>query len=202
MQVDIGVEASLHWRQRTIVLVSRRSEPPEDSRSHRTVSSPTGIKLFPRGGVMLGTASRLPSPRLGQPDVLSPHTARCRAGSAVRRSPTALGGPGTRPGGRAGGGGGSAAPRPAGSRPPQPTHRGAHGGARGEQTDAAVSSSPPRGSPKVTLPSRAGSPWPPPPTAPPPLTWRLPGGSLTVSGGGARRSRGCLCRHLHSPLPR
>lgn len=89
---------------------------------------------------------------------------------------------------------------------------GAHGGARGRSPRDAVSSlththadiNPPAPR-KLLCPDRRA------PRAPrtrrhredpPSLTWRLPGRCLTASDGGASCSRGCFCRHLHSPLPR
>lgn len=155
-------------------------------------------KLFLSEAVMLGTASRSLNPPLGQPDTPpSPPSAAVQAELSAAR-PRALGRPETRPAGA----GGGAELCCAASRRFSPLHRpriGRHRPLR--RGDPLRLQMPPT---KLVLTSRAGSPRPPP-TAPaglPSLTWQLPGRSLTASGGGARRSRGCLCRHLHSPLPR
>lgn len=93
-------------------------------------------KIFPREGVMLGTASRPPSPRQGQPDTPSPPPPAAGRAAPSAARPRALGGPGTRPA-RAGGGGGlcRAASRRL-SPPAAPTSGGA-------DPHDAVSSSPP-----------------------------------------------------------
>lgn len=181
------------------MFVARRSEPRRTPASIARFPARWG-KLFPREGLMLGTASRPPQPATGAALHPSFTTPRCRAGSAVRARPRALGGPGTRPDRADGSGGLFCAASRRLSPPAAPTP----GGAEPRHAGILFPSRPPPPA-KLILPSRAGSPRQPPPTAPGgcrSLTWRLPGRSLTASGGGARRSRDCLCRHLHSPLPR
>lgn len=183
------------------MFVSRRSEPPEDSCSHCTVPRPAG-KALPQGRCDVGHGVPAPpQPATGAARHPPFATLRCRLGSAVRRS--------------------SESPRGAGDEASQGEQRWrallrrvpptldprSRCGHREPQTPVTRGSSSPLEAPpaKLIVPSRAGSPRRPPPTAPggcPSLTWRLPGRSLTASGGGARRSRGCLCRHLHGPLPR
>lgn len=165
------------------MLVSRRSEPPQDSGSHRTVPRPAG-KALPQGRCDAGHGVPPPRPAAGAPSPL-PHHRPLPGGQRRPQEPS---------GGRGQAGQGSATPRPADSRSSQPPRREA-------QTPATRGSSSRQRPPRETYCALTGGL----PTAAagcPSLTWRLPGRSLTASGGGARRSRGCLCRHLHSPLPR
>lgn len=103
------------------MFVARRSEPRRTPASIARFPARWG-KLFPREGLMLGTASRPPSPRQGQPDTPpSPPPAAGRAApSALVQEPS--GGQGRGQPGRAAVEG-SSAPRPADCRPPQPPHR-------------------------------------------------------------------------------
>lgn len=86
------------------MFLSRRSEPPEDSCSHRTVPRPAG-KALRKGRCDAGHGVPPPQPATGAARHPPFTTPRCRAGSAVRLSSKSPRGSGTRPA-RAGGGGG------------------------------------------------------------------------------------------------